>query len=250
MKKVLLVTLGIAAAIVIGLYGWLSYSSHQNLAAPTEIALAALASTDDVVVEQSSDWWVMRPREQEPTIGVVVYPGAYCDVRGYAPILRQVARGGYLVVGIAMPFNLSILGPESADDVRAAFPEIDKWVIAGHSMGGAMAGFYAEKNQDNLAGVIFWDAYPPESSSLADATLPVFHIHRAKLDGQAPEKFEAMRSVYPPGSLWIPIPGGIHMYFGSFNGGTYQETWEPTISEAEQIELVSAATLAALAQLR
>jgi hypothetical protein len=40
------------------------------------------------------------------------------------------------------------------------------------------------------------------------------------------------------------------MYFGSFDGGTYQETWEPAISEAAQLKLVTAATLSALNQAR
>ena len=52
--------------------------------------------------------------------GLIVFPGAYCDIEGYAPILREVARGGYLVVGVSMPFNFSIFAPFSADDVREA----------------------------------------------------------------------------------------------------------------------------------
>jgi pimeloyl-ACP methyl ester carboxylesterase len=250
MKKAVIVVTGIIAAVLVGGYGWLSYSSAQNLAAPTALALAALASNDEVTVEDTGDRVIMRPTNGQPSVGVVVYPGAYCDVRGYAPVLREVARAGYLVVGVSMPFNLSILAPDSADNVREAFPDIERWVIVGHSMGGAMAGYYAEQHQDDLAGIIFWDAYPPESSSLAAATLPVVHIHRATLDGQAPEKFETMRHLFPARSLWIPIPGGIHMYFGSFDGGTYQETWEPAISEAAQLKLVTAATLSALNQAR
>lgn len=249
MRKVLLVTAGVVAAIVVLLYGWLNYSLEKNRARPTTVAMAALESDGGVTVEQEGDWLIMRPQTQTPTTGLIVYPGAYCDIEGYAPILREVARGGYLVVGVSMPFNLSILAPFSADDVREAFPEIERWVIAGHSMGGAMAGLYAEDNQHNLAGVIFWDAYPPEANSLADSDLPVVHIHRATPEGAPPQKFEDMRHVYPADSVWIPVPGGIHMYFGSFDGGGYEELWTPTISEAAQMEIVTGATLQGLAQI-
>lgn len=250
MKKVLIVTVGIAAAIVVLLYGYLSYSLEQNRARPTAVAMAALDSDAGVTVEEKGDWLIMRPKNQTPTTGLIVYPGAYCDIEGYAPVLREVARGGYLVVGVSMPFNFSIFAPFSADDVRGAFPEIERWVIAGHSMGGAMAGVYAADNQDNLAGIIFWDAYPPESSSLADSDLPVMHIHRATLEGAAPQKFEEMRHLFPADSVWVPVPGGIHMYFGAFDGGAYEEMWTPKISAAEQYEIVTAATLQGLEMAR
>ncbi len=250
MKKILIVTAGIVAAILVLAYGWLSYSSQKNLARATEVALAAMESTADVVVEEEGDWLIMRPKNQAPTTGVIVYPGAYCDIRGYAPVLREVARAGYFVVGVSMPFYFSIFAPDSADGVRAAFPDIERWVIAGHSMGGAMAGAYAEDNQDDLAGLIFWDAYPPEYSSLADSDLPVTHIHRATLEGAPPQKFEDMRHLFPDESLWIPIPGGIHMYFGSFDGGAYEEVWVPKISEQTQLEMVTAATLKGLERAR
>ncbi len=250
MKKILLVTASIVAAILVLLYGWLSYSSEKNRARPTEVAMAALEPDAAVAVEEQGDWLIMRPQNQTPTTGMIVYPGAYCDIRGYAPILKEVARAGYLVVGVSMPFYFSIFAPFSADDVREAFPDIERWVIAGHSMGGAMAGVYAADNQDNLAGLIFWDAYPPESSSLADSTLPITHVHRATLQGAPPQKFEDMRHLFPADSVWIPVPGGIHMYFGSFDGGAYEELWEPKISEQAQIDMITAATLQALERAR
>ena len=133
-----------------------------------------------------------------------------------------------------------------ADDVRAAWPNIRHWVIAGHSMGGAMAGYYAFHHQKDLAGLIIWDSYPPEQDSLADSDLPVWHIHRATLAGAPPEKFEEMRHLFPASSTWVPVPGGIHMYFGSFDGGGYKEQWTPKISREAQQDIVVTAMLNAL----
>jgi dienelactone hydrolase len=244
--KVIVTLIVLAGA---GTYGYLYYSAQQGYAAPAAAALAAMESDSQVTV-QDGDWVVMRPASTTPTRGVIVYPGAYCDVRGYAPLMRPMAAAGWLVVGVKMPLNLSLLAPGRADKVRAAYPEIDEWVMVGHSLGGSMVGVYASEHPGELAGVIFWDSYPPESNSLADQNMPAVHIHRATLDGEPPEKFKKMRATFPPDNKWVPVPGGIHMYFGAFDGGGYNEEWTPKISNEAQLELATAATLAALERMQ
>ena len=248
MKKVLKIIAVTVIAVPVLALGWLVYSTDKNLASPTTEALAAL-TTDDSVAVDDGEWLVMRPSASTPTAGLILYPGANCDIRGYAPLLREIAAAGYLAVVVSMPFDFSIFAPDRADDVRAAFPEIQDWVIAGHSMGGAMAGRYAYHHADDLAGLILWDSYPPSANSLADSSLPVVHIHRATADGMPPQKFEDMRDVFPPSSVWVPVPGGVHMYFGSFDGGGYVEEWVPQITRDEQQTTVIAATLDGLARM-
>ena len=186
----------------------------------------------------------MRPANASPTTGMILYPGANCDIRGYAPVLREIAAAGYLVVAMSMPYDFAIFAPGSAGEVPSKYPEIEHWVLTGHSMGGAMAGSFAADNADQLDGLIMWDSYP--ATSLVDSPLPVTHIHRATLEGAPPENFEANRNLFPADSNWVPVPGGIHMYFGSFYGGGYTELWEPKITAAEQYEIIVAATIAAL----
>jgi pimeloyl-ACP methyl ester carboxylesterase len=224
------------------------YSTDKNYAAPTDAAFTALVSDANIEV-QRDDWLVMKPTGAMPTGGVILYPGANCDIAGYAPVLRDIAADGYLVVVVSMPFDFAIFAPDRADEVRAAFPEVRDWVIAGHSMGGAMAGRYAFNHQDDLAGLIMWDSYPPASNSLADATLPVLHIHRADADGIPPQKFLDTRNLYPADSVWVPVPGGAHMFFGSFDGGGYVEERAPTISRGEQHEIVIPAMRAGLSRM-
>ena len=245
MKKFLKILAAIVIIVPLLAFGWLTYSTQKNLAIPGEDALAAMASNDAVEVE-TGDWIVMRPANATPVAGLIVYPGANCDIRGYAPVLRAIAAQGYLVVAISMPFDFSIFAPNAADDVREAFPEIKDWVLAGHSMGGAMAGYYAYHHQDDLAGLIFWDSYPPDSNSLADSDLPVMHIHRAAPDSSAPQMFLDKKALFPTNSTWVPVPGGMHMYFGSFVGGGYVEQQEPAIERDAQLEIVTNATLKAM----
>jgi hypothetical protein len=89
-----------------------------------------------------------------------------------------------------------------------------------------------------------WDSYP--ASSLADSPLAVTTIHRATLEGEQPENFKAFVDRYPENTTWVPVPGGIHMQFGSFIGGGYDELWEPKISVGEQHRIIIDATLSAL----
>jgi len=245
MKKFLKIVLAIVVIVPLLMLGWLTYSTQKNLAIPGEDALAALESNEAVDIE-IGDWIVMRPTSATPLAGLIVYPGANCDIRGYAPVLREIAAQGFLVVAVSMPFDFSIFNPNAADDVRTAFPEIETWVIAGHSMGGAMAGTYAYNHQDDLAGLIFWDSYPPDYNSFAESDLPIMHIHRAGPDGSVPQMFLDKKFLFPADSKWVGVPGGMHMYFGSFIGGGYVEQQEPGISQSAQIEIVTNSTLEAM----
>lgn len=245
MRKFLKYGLGGLAVLLVLFAAGFYYWSMSSLARPSADATAALISDDHVRVEDGP-FVVFRPASGEPTTGLIFYGGANCDVRGYAPVLRRVAERGYLVVGVQMPLNQAVFAPNRADSVRAAFPGVQRWVIAGHSMGGAMAAHYAHNHPDDLAGLIIWDSRPAEMDTLVNLPYPVWHIHRATLEGRPPDKLEHFHNLYPASSTWVPIRGGIHMQFGSFVGGGYTEEWKPQISADEQHDQAVTATLNAL----
>ncbi|MDX2224359.1 MAG: alpha/beta hydrolase [Rhodospirillaceae bacterium] len=237
----------LAAVFALAVGGvWQQQIARHADASP--IALAALVSDDTVRVDERP-YLTFRPRQSDERLGVVVYPGAYVDVRGYVPTLRRIAAAGYRVVVAPMPFELAILAVDRAKDVIAANPDVAHWAILGHSVGGAAAATFAHRHPDAVAGVIIWDSYPPSTASLADFAKPVWHVHRARPNGAPPENLARQRDVFPPDSQWRPIPGGIHMNFGSFTGGGYREDWPPAISQNAQHDLVVAATLEALADI-
>lgn len=245
MKKLLkYLIIPVAVLAVTGYLGLAAWSQSRH-AAPTAEALAALAS-DAAITVQEGRYLTFAPVRAEPRLGVIVYPGANCDVRGYAPVLRRLAAAGYFIVDVPMPLEFAFLAPDRALEAMAAYPDIKRWAILGHSLGGAMAASFAHRHPDRISGLIVWDSYPPENRSLAAFTKPVWHIHRATADGAPPAAFEAHRASYPQDARWVPIRGGIHMYFGSFDGGGYVEEWQPSISREEQHEQTVAATLEAL----
>jgi len=241
--------LKIAAAgllvLVVAAFAWLWFWGNSRHASPAPEALAALVTDASVAVEPG-DYLVFRPSADPPRMGVIFYPGANCDVRGYAPVLRRIAAAGYFVVDVPMPLEFAFLAPNRALDVQAAYPQISQWAIIGHSLGGAMAASFVYNHPDAVRGLVIWDSFPAPNNSLADFPRPVWHVHRATPEGAPPASFAERRSYFPPSSTWVPIPGGIHMYFGAFEGGGYVEDWQPSISRQEHQDRAVAATLQAL----
>jgi len=48
-------------------------------------------------------------------------------------MMRAIAEGGYLAVVPEMPFNIAAFRPNTADEIIAEYPDINHWVIGGHS---------------------------------------------------------------------------------------------------------------------
>ena len=224
--------------------GFVAIVYTASAAKPMPEALAALES-DDVVTVTRANWLEFTPTGQTPTSGFIFYPGGHVDPRAYAPPARALAEQGYLVAITPMPLTLAILSPNRANDVIKNHPEIEHWYIGGHSLGGATAAIYADRNPDAVDGVVFWAAYPPESNSLADQPdLRVTSIS-GTLDGLAtPAKIEASKALLPPTTTYVPIEGGNHAQFGYY--GPQDGDNEATISREEQQTQTISATAAAL----
>jgi pimeloyl-ACP methyl ester carboxylesterase len=168
------------------------------------------------------------------------------DYRSYAPTARAIAAQGHLVVIPPMPLSLAVLAPDRATEVMAALPEIERWAIGGHSLGGAMAAHYAYQNPAAIAELVLWAAYPPSSDDMsARHDLAVLSIY-GTLDGQA-EELAAAQSLLPLDTEWVVIEGGNHAQFGWY--GPQSGDNPATISREEQQSQIVAATVAFLEKL-
>ena len=241
----------VVAAVVVGVAGFVVWASAA--APPSAEALVALQSGGDVTVESSrpDGWLVFRPRGGTPRSGLVVYPGARVDARAYAPLARDVAAGGFLVVVVPVRLNLAILDVHAAAPVQRAFPEIRTWSVGGHSLGGTVAGWYAREHAGDaplaVLGVALWGAYLDAGHSLRERPLSVVSISDS-LDGlSTPQKVEAGTGYLPPGTRWVVIEGGNHAQFGSY--GAQAGDREATISRQEQQRAAATATRELLASL-
>ncbi|HET7770408.1 MAG TPA: alpha/beta hydrolase [Chloroflexota bacterium] len=240
-----------AAVVVLGVAGFVAWASAA--APPSAEALAALESGGEVAVQSTrpDGWLVFRPRGGAPVSGLVVYPGGRVDARAYAPLARDIAAGGFLVVIVPVRLNLAILDVQAAAPVQRAFPEIRVWSVGGHSLGGTVAGWYAREHASDgplaVRGLVLWGAYLDAGHSLRERPLSVVSIS-GSLDGlSTPEKIEAGAGYLPPGTRWVVIEGGNHAQFGWY--GAQAGDRKATISREEQQRAAAAATRELLASL-
>jgi hypothetical protein len=203
-------------------------------------ALTALESDSRVQVT-ADRWLAFVPANEQPTTGLILYPGGRIDPRSYAPTARAIAGNGYLVVIVPMPLNLAVFASDAAAGVMAAYPDVSQWAIGGHSLGGAMAARFAYGHPGEVQGLVLWAAYPDGSNDLSDRELNVTSIY-ASLDGLATlEKIEASRRLLPPTTQWVAIEGGNHAQFGWY--GPQPGDNPATISREQQQEQVVDATI-------
>lgn len=215
----------------------------ESTAAPMPEALAALTDSPqpDGVEVTTGDWFIFHPADEEPSSGLVFYPGGRVDPRAYAPAARAIAAQGHLVVIVPMPLNLAVLAPDRAAQVIQAFPSVEPWAVGGHSLGGAMAARFAHEHPTAVEGLVLWAAYPAESDDLSNRDLAVVSIYGTE-DGLAtPEKVEASRSLLPPDTVWVAIMGGNHAQFGWY--GPQSRDNPPSIPRQVQQQETVAATV-------
>lgn len=227
----------IAVFVIISIWGiqWATFARQ-----PLPDAVAAL-DNDAVVAVTTGPWLIFSPAQSSPTTGFIFYPGGRIDPRGYAPLMREIASRGYLVVVPEMPLNMAVFSPNIAGDIINDFPSINNWVIAGHSVGGTMAAQYAKNHRDVIDGLMIWASYPAGNADLSGSDIPVVSIY-GSLDPRVNEFSVADRkNLLPDTTHYIQIEGGDHHQFGSYE--TEPENDHATISRASQHEQIIAATL-------
>jgi pimeloyl-ACP methyl ester carboxylesterase len=243
MRVVKWVLIGVVAAVLLALAGFTIWA--YTPLGPMPEALAALSSDDQVEVT-NGDWLTFRPTGSQPDTGLILYPGGRVDYRSYAPLAKEIARQGYTVVIVPMPFNLAVFGAGRASDVMAAHPEVQRWAVGGHSLGGAMAANYVYSHPDAAAGLALMAAYPAANNGLADRKLDVVSIYGTQ-DGVAGDKFRATAPLLPPDTEWVAIEGGNHAGFGWY--GPQPGDGTATISREEQQAQTTEAIVALLSRL-
>ncbi len=207
-----------------------------------EYALTALKSDYKVSITQGKDI-VFAPGSHQSNTGIILYPGGRCDARAYAPVMRPLANIGHLVVIPNMPLRLAVLDSNRAAKIMAAHPHVNRWIVGGHSMGGAMAAAYVFKHPelvpDPVRGLFFLASYPSGMHAMPDSQLPMTLIYGTHDVITRKSEFEASRQRLPKHTTYTAIEGGDHYQFGSF--GNVEVT--ATLPRAEQQRQVTQALM-------
>lgn len=232
---------------IILLSGALGFFAWSNIQADAMPVVSSSLETDSQIGVVLDPWLEFKPLKRAPTTGFILYPGGFVDPKAYAPIARDIAAAGYLVVIPPMPLNLAVLDVRVAGEIITAYPDISHWFIGGHSLGGSMAASFSKDNPSLIDGLVLWASYPAGSIDLSKADLIVTSIY-GTLDGVAtPEEVLAAKPLLPTNTLWVPIEGGNHAQFGWY--GLQKGDNPASISPEAQQDQVVRATLSLISQL-
>lgn len=181
--------------------------------------------------------------------GLLFYPGGLVDPHAYISLLQNLAIEGYPIVIVKVSANLAITNANKAAACKVAFPEVERWVLSGHSLGGAVACIDVNKAPSEYVGLILMGSYANESADLADWDGTVLSLMGEK-DGLATaETIRAQEGFLPTGitvgnimdmpynptggqTIYHQIDGGNHAQFGAY--GRQDKDGIASITLAEQ----------------
>lgn len=199
---------------------------------PGTEALEALEGDGSVEVTETGEAILFVPRGVEPTTGVVIYPGGRVDARSYAPLALEVARRGHLVAITPMPLNLAVFAPGRAGCVVDGHPGIERWVVGGHSLGGAMAAAWLEDAPSSVTGLALLAAYPPAFTDLAETSLAAVSLRGSADRLVTEDEWLTSGLRLPPDARLETIEGGNHAQFGDY--GIQPGDGDASITASEQ----------------
>ena len=200
----------IGALIVVGIVGILIWSQVGVMAAEPE-PLAAVQADDRIVITDDSAGIVLRPAAGATGVGLVYIPGAKVDPWAYAATMAGVVAEDGVTVVITKPWlNLAFFDLRGLDAFTSLAPEVDEWIVGGHSLGGVRACMLAA-DADALA---LFASYC--STDLSDSGLPVLSISGSEDLLTTPEKIADARGLLPDEAVMEVIDGASHASFGAY----------------------------------
>ncbi len=215
------------------------------MAAPVHRALAALRSDAGVTVTDAATEIVLTPTGPASGTGVFFQPGARVDARAYTAVLRPLAEAGHPVVIAKQPLGIAFLASGAFDAARARHPDVTRWVVGGHSLGGTVAALTADAAgaapRAPVVGLLLYASYPAGdvSTTLRAGVLSISGVN----DGLAtPAKIEASKATLPAGSTFLALDGVVHAFFGDY--GPQPGDGTPTVSHDDARAAIADASVA------
>ncbi len=212
----------IGALLVVGIVGILIWSQVGVMAAEPE-PLAAVRADDRIVITDDAAGIVLTPATGATGVGLVYIPGAKVDPWAYAATMAEVVADDGVTVVITEPWlNLAFFDLRGLDAFTSLAPDVDEWIVGGHSLGGVRACMLAA-DADALALFASYCA-----TDLSDSGLPVLSISGSEDLLTTPEKIADARGLLPDDAVMEVIDGASHASFGAY--GTQPGDGTPEIS--------------------
>ena len=169
-------------------------------------ATDCLNVSGNVSVVKSSNGLLLDGPGNETAL--IFYPGAKVEYTSYAPLFKNLSSQGIDCYLVEMPFNLAILGQNSADEIIDS-GNYSHYFISGHSLGGSMAASYVNST-NNTDGLILFASYPT-----GEIEKPVLSIYGSEDKVLNMEKYNESLA-FMDNLTELIIKGGNHAQFGYY----------------------------------
>lgn len=247
---------------------------------PTDFALSCTpqAYRDDAVIDAGRDAAAngtcfddvsvcqipfVPPQVTSPKLGVVFYNGGLVDPRAYSPIAKELSeRHGIAVViqifAADIAFDMNSCDSQRAKLASSLFPTVEKFALAGHSLGGiaAMADTWMSLNDTStkVGGLVLLGSYIRQDFGcgeidFSDTTIPMASVN-ATLDLIVNStNFQQGQAFLPENdTFYMEVLGGNHAQFGSYDNSERgpilnQVDGNATIPESVQLDLTVSAIM-------
>lgn len=226
-KKRIVVLSSILTLIIVLVIGCAIYVNDYYRYIPDDEALTYQFKklNDDTIVFESDN----------SNVGFIFYPGGKVEYTAYIPLMKELSEDGITCLLVDMPFNLAVLDVNRANGLQELYPDITKWYIGGHSLGGSMAASYLSNNIDSFDGLILLGSYSTEDFS--NTNINVLSIYGSEDKVMNKEKYNEYKNNIDDNLKEVVIDGGNHAYYGMY--GNQDGDGKAIISNRDQIEITT-----------
>lgn len=173
-------------------------------------------------------------------VGFIIFSGAKADEKAYAYIAELLHEAGHTVVIPKVPFHLSAFGIEHGFEIMEDNPQIKKWILVGHSLGGVPVSRIAAKQPDKLLGVAFLATMA--SADLSGLDLSAIRITADNDKIMSSKMMDSYIGNLPQNSFNIELKGANHQGFAAYNSfmsrdGKATITWQKQNEQTVQLIL-------------
>ena len=138
-----------AGALAVFLFAFSTFSC-KSYSPAFDVEKAYSEPNDKVEIIDADSYTVLMPKSEDssyvPEAGIIFYPGGLVNYHSYIPLMTRCAEKGFACFIVEMPFDFAFFDKHAAGKFPKLYPEIKTWYIAGHSLGGAMAGSYISRH--------------------------------------------------------------------------------------------------------
>jgi hypothetical protein len=200
-----------------------SFLPYYNKAFPEALDIAATMN------KVGNDYYFYG----ESKVGFIIFSGAKVDEKSYAYIAKLLHEEGYTVVIPKVPFHLSAFGTNHGFEIMESNPQIEKWILIGHSLGGLPVSRIAAKQPDRLLGAALLATYM--SVDLSKLDISAIRVTAENDMIMNKKMMESHHEYLPQNSRSIELKGANHTQFAACK--SFSRDGEVTMTWKEQQEM-------------